>query len=127
MEKSCKIKIACGAAMAALALLIRYGAPRAPGLVEQYFARWIYPAFSSLVNRVNGLLPISFFEYGICALIVLVLIWAIRALVCALRRPVALKRSWTRSLSVIALLAGIASLWYLMGRGLNYFRHSSAS
>lgn len=117
------IRIICGLVLTALALLIRFAAPRAPMLSES-FARWVFPAWSGFFTKVNSLVPFSVFEYGLIALLVGLLVWVAAALVRLFRQPQMMEGFLRQSVYTLVLLVGIVSMWYMLGGGINYFRSS---
>lgn len=121
------VRIIIGVVLAVAAVAMRLLAPSNPALVEGVFSRGVYPVVSSILTKINSLVPFSLFEYGLIALIVGVAIWIVTAIVHAIRSPATLEQFWRGTLTNLVLILGIAIMWYMVGGGLNYFRYSFAA
>ncbi len=121
------VRIIIGIVLAVAAVAMRLLAPSNPALVEGAFSRGVYPVVSSILTKINSLVPFSLFEYGLIALIVGIVIWIIAAILHVVRSPATLEQFWRGTLTNLVLILGIAIMWYMVGGGLNYFRYSFAA
>jgi len=103
------------------ALLMRWAAFAAPGLVETLFARGLYPAVARLLGSINGLLPLPAAEVALFAGAVVVVVLLIRWWRAAGRNAGLGSRVRTAALALWTA-AGVALLLFLFAWGFNYAR-----
>jgi hypothetical protein len=94
--------------------------PPGPGLVERYYAKWLYPILQGNLTALSNRSPIALFDVAVVVLSLTALgiwIWSIRLA----RKKQAIRSLWRGFVATLTLLA-IVYLWFLAAWGLNYAR-----
>lgn len=97
--------------MLVLAGVLQLAARKCPGF-GQWYAAHIYPVIVSVIGRIMGFFPFSVVEFGLYALILLCLVFAVQNI----RKPLRVLRGLYCLVSALALV-------FTLNCGINYYRH----
>ena len=96
-------------ALIPLSILIRWLSSLSPSTVERVYSQGIYPAIMKSVSRLTGIIPISFWELFIIAMVIFVPFVIIRIIIRCVKR-----RSLSPVVPFLANIAMILSLWFFL-------------
>ena len=107
------------------AFLMAELASQYPYVVETVYTNGIYPVISTAVGKVFGLLPFSFAEFLIYALLGLLALWIVVTIYKAIKRSLKAIRLVRTLISYAIVVAVAINAFYFMW-GFNYYRLSVA-
>jgi len=107
-------------ALIPLSILIRWLAGQNPSTVESLYSQSIYPIVMQPVSNLTGIIPLSFWELSLIALVILVPVILVRTVIRCIKT-----RSFLPGLRLLAFAAMLFSIWFFLSTvlwNLNYER-----
>jgi hypothetical protein len=107
--------------LVATALAVAFFPPGA-GLVERWYAKWLYPIVQANLTSLSNRSPIALFDIAVVAFVLIAIgiwTWSIRL---ARKNKKQRWRTLARGLAATLTLLAVVYLWFLAAWGLNYAR-----